>query len=79
MVHENSDSGVMYRTPIGYREGRPLNGVMTLEHFVDGGYEVVDAKILVVVKSVGARKRGVWRSQGLFDTQTDFVSSEAQG
>ena len=58
MVHENSDDGAMYKTPLDYREGRPLNGVMTLQNFVDGGYDVVDTKILVVVKSIGARKKG---------------------
>lgn len=58
MVHENSDNGAMYRTPFDYREGRPLSGVMTLQNFVDGGYDVMGAKILVVVKSVGAKKKG---------------------
>ncbi len=58
MVHENSDNGTMYRLPLGYRRGFPLSGVMTLQNFVDGGSDVVDAKILVVVKSIGQRKRG---------------------
>ena len=56
MVHENSDDGRMYRKPLGFRQGRPLSGVMTLQNFIDGGYDVTDAKILVVVKSVGAKK-----------------------
>lgn len=58
MVHENSDDGQMLRRPLGYRTGRPLSGMMTLQNFLEGGYDVVDAKILVVVKSVGARKTG---------------------
>lgn len=58
MVHEKSDNGAMYRTPLGYREGRPLSGVMTLGNFNDGGYDVVGAKILVVVKSIGVKKKG---------------------
>ena len=58
MVHENSDNGAMYRTPLGYRERHPLGGVMTLSNFNEGGYDVVDAKILVVVKSIGAKKKG---------------------
>lgn len=58
MVHENSDDGTMLRRPLAYREGRPLSGVMTLLNFVEGGYDVVDAKILVVVKSIGAKKTG---------------------
>lgn len=58
MVHESSDDGRMYRSPLGYRERVPLNGLMTLQTFIDGGYDVTDAKILVVVKSIGAKKRG---------------------
>lgn len=58
MVHDNSDNGMMCVTPLGYRHGRPLSGVMTLQNFIDGGYDVVDAKILVVVKSIGAKKKG---------------------
>lgn len=57
MVHKNSDNG-MFRTPLGYRAGLPLNGLMTLQNFIDGGYDVLDAKILVVVKSIGAKKKG---------------------
>lgn len=57
MVHNNSDNG-MFRMPLGYRAGLPLNGLMTLQNFIDGGYDVLDAKILVVVKSIGAKKKG---------------------
>lgn len=62
MVHENSDNG-MFKTPLGFREGVPLNGLMTLQNFVDGGYDVADAKILVVVKSIGAKKKGKYSDQ----------------
>ena len=58
MVHDNSDDRTICMVPLGYRKGRPLSGVMTLQNFVDGGYDVIDAKILVVVKSIGARKKG---------------------
>ena len=58
MVHENSDNGAMFRKPLGFREGHPLSGVMTLQNFVDGGFDVIDAKMLVVVKSIGAKKKG---------------------
>lgn len=57
MVHNNSDNG-MFRTPLGYRAGLPLNRLMTLQNFIDGGYDVLDAKILVVVKSIGAKRKG---------------------
>lgn len=60
MVHENSDDGTLCKTPIGYEEGQSLEGLMTLKNFAEGGYEVARAKILVVVKSIGARKKGGW-------------------
>lgn len=59
MVREKSDRDGLCRTPLGYREGRQLGGLMTLKGFVDGGYDVSDGKILVVVKSIGARKKGL--------------------
>lgn len=62
MVHENSDDGTMYKRPLGHREGRPLQGLMTLQNFADGGYDVVDARILVVVKSLGQRKKSTYSS-----------------
>jgi hypothetical protein len=57
MVHEHSDEGVLCKTPIGYRRGQPLPGLMTLQNFVNGGYDVADGRILVCVKSIGARKK----------------------
>lgn len=60
MIHENSDEGVLCKTPLGYREGNPLAGLMTLKNFVDGGYDVIDGRMLVCVKSVGARKKSLW-------------------
>ncbi|KAI7483291.1 hypothetical protein KC357_g3403 [Hortaea werneckii] len=56
MVHENSDDGSLCTKPCGYRIGHPLAGLMTLQNFIDGGCDVVGAKILVVVKAVGAKK-----------------------
>ncbi len=57
MIHEQSDAGVACKKPLGYREGRPLPLLMTLKNFVDGGHEVPDARILVCVKSIGAKKK----------------------
>ncbi|KAL2357179.1 hypothetical protein BJ546DRAFT_1024446 [Cryomyces antarcticus] len=57
MVHENSDEGVQCKTPLGYRDGQQLAGLMTLSNFVDGGCDVANVKILVCVKSIGARKK----------------------
>lgn len=58
MIHENSDDGTMFKRPLGHREGRPMADLMTLQNFIDGGYDVVGARILVVVKSLGQRRRG---------------------
>ena len=57
MVQEQSDEGVMCKTPLGYRDGRQLDGLVTLKSFIEGGDELPDAKILVCVKSIGARKK----------------------
>lgn len=56
MVHENSDDGSLCSKPLGYRTGHPLTGLMTLQNFIDGGCDVVGAKILVVVKATGPKK-----------------------
>nr|OQO23654.1 hypothetical protein B0A51_11339 [Rachicladosporium sp. CCFEE 5018] len=56
MIHSRSDDGVMLKRPLGHSDSRPLTGLMTLQNFVDGGYDVIDAKILVVVKSLVERK-----------------------
>jgi hypothetical protein len=34
-----------------------LPGLMTLKSFTDGGYDIDDPKLLVCVKSIGARKK----------------------
>lgn len=57
MIHEQSDDGVLCKTPRGYREGHALAALMTLKNFAQGGADVKDETILVCVKSIGARKR----------------------
>ncbi|KAM0720908.1 hypothetical protein Q7P37_003193 [Cladosporium fusiforme] len=57
MIHENSDEDIMYKRPLGHHDGRPMPNLMTLQNFIDGGYDVIGARILVVVKSLGQRKR----------------------
>lgn len=59
MVQENSDDGSLCKKPLGYKEARPLTGLMTLGSFIAGGHEIVDAKILVCVKSLGPKKKGL--------------------
>ena len=57
MVQENSDEGVLCKTPLGYRDGKQLDGLITLKNYIDGGYEVPGAKVLVCVKSIGGGKK----------------------
>lgn len=57
MVQETSDEGVMCKTPLGYREGKQMDRLMTLKNFIEGGRELADGQILVCVKSIGGRKK----------------------
>jgi hypothetical protein len=57
MVHENSDDGTRFKRSYGVRESKVLPGLMTLKSFTDGGYDIEEPKLLVCVKSIGARKK----------------------
>ena len=57
MVVEGEEDGGLCRTPVGCREGRASDGLMTLRGFVQGGFEVVGGRVLVAVKSIGGRKK----------------------
>ena len=57
MVQDKSDEGMMCKSPLGYRDGKQMDGLMTLKNFIEGGYELADGKILVCVKSIGGRKK----------------------
>lgn len=57
MVHVNSDDGTQFKRPFACKDNGVLEGLMTLKSFTDGGYDVDDVKLLVCVKSIGAKKR----------------------
>lgn len=57
LVHENSETGTQLRRPFNCRDSRSLPGLMTLKSFTDGGYDIDEPRLLVCVKSIGARKR----------------------
>ena len=57
LLQENSDEGVLCKSPLGQRVGKPLPGLMTLKHYVESGHEVRDAKVLLCVKSIGGKKK----------------------
>ena len=57
-IHEATYDERACRTPLGYRDGHDLGGLMTLKNYIDGGYDVTDCRIIACVKSIGAKKRG---------------------
>lgn len=61
MVQEKSDEGVLCKTPLGYRDGKQLDGLITLQNYTNGGHEISGVKVLVCVKSIGGRKKCEYR------------------
>lgn len=54
----DDDDGTLCKIPLGcVDDGCPTN-LMTFENFINCGHEVLDAKVLMLVKSIGARKKG---------------------
>lgn len=65
MIHTHSGAADVCRIPLGYIKGEPLPGLMTLEAYLNGGYDgVLDVKLLVCVKSIGATKKIVKKDGG---------------
>lgn len=56
MFHQTSDDGTLCKTPLGYRPGKPLNDLLTLQNFAAGGHDIAGCQILVAVKWITARK-----------------------
>ncbi|KAF5874832.1 putative myo-inositol-1-phosphate synthase protein [Botrytis fragariae] len=68
MIHTHSGAADVCRIPLGYVKGEPLPGLMTLEAYLNGGYDgVLDVKLLVCVKSIGAKKKIVKKDGGESD------------
>ena len=44
--------------PLGYQSEKSLKDLMTLKRFITGETEGASAKVLVCVKSIGAKKKG---------------------
>lgn len=54
IVDQADTERAIYNTPLGYVSGRPLLGLISLKAFLeDGGDEMLNAKILVCVHSIG--------------------------
>ena len=65
MIHTNESTNGICRTPLDYHRGKPLQGLMALDSYLTSGHDgVVGAKILVCVKSIGARKKITTRNGG---------------
>jgi hypothetical protein len=58
MIHTSDSADGICRIPLDYRKGHELQGLMTIQSYLGSGHDgVVGAKLLVCVKSIGARKR----------------------
>ncbi|MCJ1308764.1 hypothetical protein MMC25_002418 [Agyrium rufum] len=60
-MQDASDDGTLYRRPLDYdtrKSNATLSKLVTLKAFVEGAYERTGVRILVCVKSLGARKIG---------------------
>jgi hypothetical protein len=58
MIHTDSSTDEICRAPLDHHKDRPLPGLMTLDSYISSGHDgVAGVKILVCIKSIGARKR----------------------
>jgi hypothetical protein len=58
MIHTNASGDAICRTPLEYKRGQPLPGLMTLDSYLSSGHDGVSgAKILVCVKIIGGKKK----------------------
>lgn len=55
---EDLDDGKLCKRPLDYVDGKPLEKLLTLKDYIDGGHEMINVKLLVCVRSVGAKKKG---------------------
>jgi hypothetical protein len=72
MFHDHSDEGVQFKLPLGYNIGRaePVGEspeLMTLKHFINGGHDVTNLRLLLCVKGVGARTKVALKKLGPTD------------
>ena len=83
MVQEQSDEGVLCKTPLGYHDGKQLERLVTLKSFIDGCHELADGKILVCIKSFGGRKKcedyPASMREGRYRWLTDFIVTTKKG
>ncbi|QSZ32954.1 hypothetical protein DSL72_002537 [Monilinia vaccinii-corymbosi] len=79
MIHTHSGASDVCRVPLGYSKGEALSGLMTLEAYLNGGYDgVIGVKLLICVKSIGARKKIV-KKDGAESTLVEVVLFDHTG
>lgn len=65
MIHTHSGAADICRIPLGYKRGEALPGLMTVEAYLNGGYDgVVGVKLLICVKRIGAKKKIIRKDGG---------------
>ena len=57
-VHGDSNQIAQSKHQLSIDYSQQKKSLMTLKSFTDGGWEVTDARIIVIVKSIGARRKG---------------------
>ncbi|KAL8733899.1 MAG: hypothetical protein Q9166_001887 [cf. Caloplaca sp. 2 TL-2023] len=67
MIQADKDDGTLARTPLGYSKDRQLAGLVTLKNFVEGGHDIATARVLICVKSIGARKKCTTKRGNVLD------------
>lgn len=55
--HMESDAGKLFNKPFHSSENQQIPGLMTIKAFTDGGYDLDECRMIVCVKSIGARKK----------------------
>ena len=66
MIQRNSDDGTLCKTPQGHKLGKELSHLISLKHFIGGGHEVANGKIMICVKSIGGKRKSklrMWRTK----------------
>ena len=80
MIHTSGGGDAICRTPLEYKKGQPLPGLMTLENYLGGGHDGVSGvKILVCVKSIGGHKKIHRKDTGVESELAEIVLFDHTG
>ncbi|KAL8679179.1 MAG: hypothetical protein Q9186_004524 [Xanthomendoza sp. 1 TL-2023] len=78
MVHADKDDGPLSGAPhgYGYDDDKQPSNLTTLKRFIEGGYDVPTAKVLVCVKSIGGRKKFATKKGSVLDVVNVIIFDE---